>query len=418
MSSKLVKNFKNFVFRERLFFGGEKLVVGVSGGADSVVLVKLLLEIKKKFDLELLLVHINYHLRGEESDGDEKFVREFAEKNGLRLEVVDYDDRVLERIEEQNATKFSEAAPHPRFARAEEQLAPLYNRGLQKLEVVDYMEYAKKKPPKVFVPQTLTPFTQGVEASTNLEERLRDFRYGVFENIRRGNNFSSGSTAGKPVVESLEETLPKRFDWVVVGHHQDDQVETFLMNLFRGAGVDGLSGMKTKDKDRKLLRPLLEFNKKEIKDFLLNIGQEWREDKSNSDNSFLRNRIRNELIPEIEKSYSKKFKEKVGGVMGQLQEANDIVEGAVNIAMTEVVTSGSGSEELNIDVEKYRKLSEGIKPLVFRELVRRLKGNLKNISKNNYWEFEKIMRSDKGKRQVMKIGKLKFEKVGSKLVLK
>jgi tRNA(Ile)-lysidine synthase len=323
MQSKLVKNFKNFIFQEKLFSGGESLVVGISGGADSVCLVELLLAVQEKFDLEIKLVHINYHLRGEESDRDEKFVREFAEKRSLELEVVDY--------EELSAS------------------------------------------------------------GKNNEELWRNFRYKVFEKIRKEQDAK----------------------WTVVGHHQDDQVETFLINLFRGAGVEGLKGMKVVSEKRKILRPLLSFSKVELKAFLESIDQEWREDKSNEDNIFLRNRIRNELIPEIEERYSSNFKKRVGGVTKQLQDNLKITEIVTGVAYENVVIKKDNS--WIIDVENFLSLDEEIKPLVFREVVKEAKGDLKNISENNYREFEKIMKSKKGKRQEMKIQNLKFEKVGNNL---
>lgn len=341
MKSKLVKNFKNFIFQEELFEGSERLVVGISGGADSVCLAELLLAVQEKFDLELQLVHINYHLRGRESDEDEKFIRKFVKERGLELDVVNY-------------VKASEGG------------------------------------------------------SNNFEEQLRNFRYKVFENIR---------------VES-------KFDFVVVAHHQDDQVETFLMNLFRGSGIDGLKGMMIKNEETKILRPLLNFGKQEIKEFLQSIGQEWREDKSNKDNTFLRNRIRNELISEIEKRYSSGFKERVSGVMRQLQKHSILIDREIEKAMKFVTISSSndlsltvlqsdeGMDKMIIDVGKYRDLSESIKSLVFRKIVKILRGDLKNISRNNYLEFEKIMRSDKGKRQIMEMRGIKFEKIGKKMKIK
>jgi tRNA(Ile)-lysidine synthase len=336
MKSKLVKNFKNFIFQEKLFSGGESLIVGISGGADSVCLVELLLAVQKKFDLELRLVHINYHLRGKESDEDAVFIEDLAEKWGVGLTIVDYKEG------------------NPAFA----------------------------------------------GRSANLEERLRDFRYEVFEKVR----------------------VENKADWIVVAHHRDDQVETFLMNLFRGAGVDGLKGMRIKSEQRRILRPLLNFGKDNLKEFLESIEQGWREDKSNEDNIFLRNRIRNELIPEIEKRYSSKFKERVAGVTRQLQKHSAVVRKSVSQAfagqefiVSNVVELDGDRNVLEIDVERYEKLDDEIKPLVFREVIRMLKGDLKNISENNYLEFEKIMRSRKGKRQVMEMGKLKFEKIGEKM---
>ncbi len=357
MQSKLVKNFKNFIFQEKLFSGGESLVVGISGGADSVCLVELLLSVQKKFDLEIQLVHINYHLRGKESDGDEQFVREFAREKGLELEVVQYVESRKSKVE-----SYSPQVDQPRRL-------PVGEAGLKSL-------------------------SSRIVKSGNLEEGLRDFRYKVFEKIGE----------------------EKKADWIVVGHHQDDQVETFLINLFRGAGIEGLKGMKVISEKRKILRPLLNFSKSELKEFLENIGQIWREDKSNKDNTFMRNRIRNELIPEIEEGYSSNFKKRVGGMTKQLQNNLKITERIIGVTYESVVNKKSSL--LEIDVEKFLSLGKEIRSLIFRKIVRETKGDLKNISESNYREFEKIMESKKGKRQEMKIGKLKFEKINNRIIVK
>ncbi len=360
MKSKLVKNFKNFIFQEKLFSGGEGLIVGISGGADSVCLVELLLAVQKKFDLELRLVHINYHLRGKNSDKDEEFVREFAEEKNLKLDVVDYKEDI------KSDTEMS---------------IPSDDRG-RKLKVVDCAGENKG--------QCKNDSRQSV-FSNNLEERLRDFRYEVFEKVR----------------------VENKADWIVVAHHRDDQVETFLMNLFRGAGVEGLKGMRIKSEQRRILRPLLNFGKDNLKEFLESIEQGWREDKSNGDNTFLRNRIRNELIPEIEKDYSSNFKERISSVTSQLQDNLKITERVVDAAYEDVV---KGKDKLLlIDVEMFVLLRGEVKALVFRRIIKRMKGNLKNISENNYFEFEKIMESKKGKRQKMRIGELRFEKIKEKM---
>jgi len=368
MRSNLIKKFKNFLWREGMFSGGEKLVVGISGGADSVCLVKLLLVVKDKFDLELLLVHINYHLRGEDSDSDEKFVREFAKREGLELEVVDYNESNVKC-----------------------QMSNVFDCGIN-TETED--KYAKKE--------------MRVVKNGNLEERLRDFRYKVFEQIRTRGYFSGGSTTGNPVVEPPEDVKSNKFDWIAVGHHQDDQAETFLLNLFRGAGIDGLKGMLLKDKEKKLLRPLLNFSKKEILDFLQSIGQKWREDKSNQDISFLRNKIRHQLIPEIEKEYSSQFKQRVSVTTKQLQEYQIIIKKVVEENYNKIILEEDLTKVV-LDVAKYKKLPTEVKPLVFRQVIKNLKGDLRNITGGNYQEFQKIIQSTKGKKQKISFGGIEIE---------
>ncbi len=326
MQNTLVKNFKNFLFREELFSGGEKLVVGISGGADSVGLVRLLLAVEKKFDLQLHLVHINYNLRGEDSKGDENFVRDFAKEYNLTLDVINY--------------------------------------------------------------------KEGLKKGKNLEEYLRDFRYEQFEKIRD----------------------EKNFDWTIVAHHQDDQIETFLINLFRGAGVDGLKGMLIKDQERRIIRPALNFSKKDIIEFLEATGQNWREDHTNRENVFLRNKIRNILIPIIEKEYSPQFKQKVANMTTQLQKYFSLTNIIVEDEMKTVIkTKNKGG--VVVDVKKYLALDSGLRALVFRKIIKEINGNLKNISQGNYFEFEKIMKSEKGKNQMMTIGDLRFERIENEVRL-
>jgi tRNA(Ile)-lysidine synthase len=326
MHSNLVKKFKDFLWRERLFVGGEKIIIGISGGADSVCLVELLSAVQNKFGLRLQLVHINYHLRGKASDEDEQFVKEYAQKNSLELEVVNY-------IEGNNKQ--------------------------QKVEKI---------------------------SGGNLEEKLREFRYEAFERIRR----------------------EKKFDWIAVGHHQDDQVETFLLNLFRGAGGKGLSGMKIKDEQRKLLRPLLNFSKQEIVEFLQSIKWDWREDKSNQDDNFLRNKIRHQLIPKIEAEYSPQFKQRISDTTRQLQEYQTIIQDVVNKNYSEVVGK-KNDLKFTLNIPKYKKLSVELKPLIFRQIIQNLKGNLKNITNANYQEFQKIIQSTKGKKQKMHFGEIRID---------
>ena len=324
MKSNLIKNFKNFLFQEELISKGDKFIVGISGGADSVGLVRLLLAIKEKFDLQLHLVHINYNLRGEDSKGDEEFVENFARKYELTLDIINY--------------------------------------------------------------------REGIKKGENLEEYLRDFRYEQFEKIR----------------------IKKDFNWTVVAHHQDDQIETFLINLFRGSGVDGLKGMLNKNEERKIIRPVLNFTKKDIIEFLESIGQKWREDHTNRENIFLRNKIRNILIPIIEQEYSPQFKQKVASMTAQLQEYFSLTSVIVEEVMKTIVRIENKGIVV-VDIKKYLALDAGLRALVFRGIIKELKGELRNVNRGNYFEFEKIMKSDKGKRQIMKMDNLKFEKIGDKL---
>ena len=184
-----------------------KIILALSGGIDSMVLADLLLKAKADF----VLAHCNFHLRGEESDGDERFVREFAERNGLTIYVKQFDT----------------------------------------------MGYAK-------------------EHGISIEMAARDLRYAWFEELRQQLNY----------------------DYIAVAHHADDQLETFFINLLRGAGIKGLKGMQPVNGP--IIRPLLDVSREEIHQYAVEHHLEWREDHTNAETQFLRNKIRHELLPVID----------------------------------------------------------------------------------------------------------------------
>jgi tRNA(Ile)-lysidine synthase len=184
-----------------------KLILALSGGIDSMVLADLLLKAKADF----VLAHCNFHLRGEESDGDERFVREYAERNGLTIYVKQFDT----------------------------------------------MGYAK-------------------ERGVSIEMAARDLRYAWFEELCQQLNY----------------------DYIAVAHHADDQLETFFINLLRGAGLRGLKGMQSVNGH--IVRPLLNVSREEIRQYATENGIEWREDHTNAETQFLRNKIRHELLPVID----------------------------------------------------------------------------------------------------------------------
>lgn len=326
MGNSFIKKLQNFIFQEKLLDRGDGVVVGISGGSDSVGLALILKQIKAKYDLKLHLVHINYHQRGEDSDRDQKFVERFAEENKLDLTVFSY------------------------------------------LEL------------------------GGSGCKGNLEELLRDFRYQKFEEVREKLNF----------------------DKVAVAHHLDDQIETFWMNLIRGSGLTGLTGMKIRRGF--LIRPFLNFSKKEIEDFLENNQQKYRLDKTNLETEFIRNKIRLKLIPFLEKNFNPKIR---GGLIKLIANIKDEIE--LNDFLVERIYLDlieKEKDKIVLDISKLREFPVGVQKRVFRKSILKLKGDLKNISSNNFLEFKKIIESNKGKNQRMNIGKIYLEKKGKHVIFR
>lgn len=236
----LSRKVKEAIRRGELLRPGMRVACACSGGADSVALVWLLYELKDKLGLRLLVAHLNHQLRGADSDADEAFVRRLAER--LELEFV---------------VRREDAA-----ARARKQ-------------------------------------------KINLEEAGRQARLEFFASL---------IAAGKA-------------DAVAVAHTLDDQAETVLARLVRGAGTRGLAGIypvvetashrapsgrgpssreaglrtsrRAEQRKALLVRPLLGVRRAELRDHLDSLQQPWREDASNLDPARLRNRIRLELLPQL-----------------------------------------------------------------------------------------------------------------------
>ena len=186
---------------------GKRLMVAVSGGADSVALLRVL----HTLELDIVALHCNFHLRGEESNRDQRFVEDLCHRLGIQLETIDFD-----------VEKFRRDQPRP----------------------------------------------------VSVEMACRQLRYDWFERMRVEHEASA----------------------IAVAHNADDNVETLLLNLMRGTGIAGLTGMAVLS-DNLILRPMLSVRRSEIESYLASLNQDYIVDSTNLENEYRRNRIRNRLIP-------------------------------------------------------------------------------------------------------------------------
>jgi len=144
-----------------------------------------------------------------------------------------------------------------------------------------------------------------------------------------------------------------RFDYVVLGHQREDQAETALMNMLRGAGINGLAGIKVKQ--GKVLHPLLDFGRAELRDMLTEEGLKWREDASNQDPSFRRNRLRLELLPHLEERYSADIVDKLNRQSQILSDADAYFRGLAQTHLKRLSLE-SDSGHLSLSVKGISKL--------------------------------------------------------------
>lgn len=206
----MIKKIYDYIKQYNMFDDCSHLVVGLSGGADSVCLLRVLYEIVKRegLDMDITAVHVHHGIRGAEADRDEDFSKRLCDRLGVGY--VCYKEDV------------------PKLAR---------------------------------------------DMGVTVEEAGRNLRYSLFEK-----NCKDGSK-------------------IAVAHHMDDQAETVLMNMFRGSGISGVCGIAPVRGD--IIRPLLGVTRQEIEEYLRNIGQDYVTDGTNSDNEYMRNRVRNQLIPYV-----------------------------------------------------------------------------------------------------------------------
>jgi tRNA(Ile)-lysidine synthase len=249
---------------------GDRTGVAVSGGTDSVALLRLLLEMRGELGVVLSVVHFNHKLRGVESDADEQFVADLA--RAFRLEFLSDNEDVAEHAS-QEGVSVEAAARELRYAFFGYLLASGAN-ALHQSEAINRSGEGVA-PPK--------DGSQGREPAS----------------------FRSSS-------DRLERRALSRLDNIVTGHTLDDQAETVLMRTIRGTGVAGLGGIHPRiaveDGDGELfgeiLRPLLGTRRRELEHYLNDIDQGWREDATNSDHTFTRNRLRGIVIPLLEREFN------------------------------------------------------------------------------------------------------------------
>lgn len=204
----MLQDFTKFIAENNLFDKTDKILLGVSGGIDSVVMLDLF--VNSGYDCSI--AHCNFNLRGEEAKEDEIFVKKLSEKYHINCFVKDFDTK----------------------------------------------EYAKKN-------------------NVSIQMAARELRYDWFEEIREKNEFK----------------------YVAVAHHADDSIETFFINLTRGTGIRGLTGILPKN--NKIVRPLLCLYRSDIECYVKKYNLNFREDSSNSSTKYMRNNIRHIVIPALKK---------------------------------------------------------------------------------------------------------------------
>jgi len=242
-----------------LLRSGEHVLAAVSGGPDSVALLRILEILAGESSLKITVAHLNHCLRGEDADRDEDFVRILCRQRNMAF--------IAKRV--------------------------------------DVRERQEK-------------------TGKSIEEIGRDERY-------------------RFLYEAARECGAEK---IATGHHRDDQVETFFINLLRGAGLEGLRGISP-IREGRLIRPLLHVDRSEILEFLKGEGLSYRTDSSNADPVFLRNSIRNWLLPELKKRYNPRLMEGIARTAEIIRIEDDYM---LNVVRQLVISWGIRADDGEISI--------------------------------------------------------------------
>ena len=301
--TKTIKTIQKY----NLIESGDKIVVGVSGGPDSMCLLDILIKVcqNSPSPLAIVVAHVNHMIR-DEANEEEEFVKKFCEKNDIEF-------------------------------------------------------YAKRIDVKKI-------------ANTNkigTEEAGRNERYAFFEEILKKTNANK----------------------IAIAHNKNDKAETIIMNILRGTGINGLKGIEVK-RD-KYIRPLIECERNEIEDYCKKQNLNPRIDKSNFDNVYTRNKIRNIVIPYIKKEFNSNIVDTMDRLSTLVAEEEEYIEKQVKKAYTYILLDEK-ENEIALDLKQFNLQEKVIKSRIILYTITRLFGSSKGIERVHIEDILKLCNNNIG----------------------
>ncbi len=255
----MLQKLLSYIRERRLIQAGNRVGIAVSGGADSVALLRAMLELRAELGIVLSVVHFNHKIRGRDGDADAEFVAELAKRYGLESHQASGDV--------------------PAFAKRHH---------------------------------------------LSIEAAARRLRYEMFRKL-----LADGT-----------------LDRIATAHTRDDQAETVLLRVLRGAGTRGLAGIHpTLKLDHGIIiRPMLGISRAEVDCYLKSLGQPWREDATNTDVAYTRNRVRHELLPLLERDYNPNVREVLAEAAEVARDEDAFWEALIEpLAKTAIESDGDGT---------------------------------------------------------------------------
>ncbi|MEW6685443.1 MAG: tRNA lysidine(34) synthetase TilS [Candidatus Edwardsbacteria bacterium] len=327
MEEKILSKVRNTIKGHKMLQGGERVIVAVSGGPDSVALLYILLELKQEYKLQLHLAHLNHKLRGKKSEEDAEFVTQLAQRLNLPLSIESF-------------------------------------------EVATFLKQEK----------------------LSLQEVARHIRYHFLENVAKENEA----------------------DRIATGHTANDQAETILLRLIRGAGTCGLGGIPYVRE--KVIRPLLEIEKEEILNYLNKTNIPYRIDHSNFESIYSRNKLRKEVLPLLQKEFNPKIVETLARTAAILQEENSVLQIVANFLFDKIKKYADDSKII-LDFREFLDYNKVLRRIVLREAIKNYRGNLRQITRRQIDTIIENLEKDKPSMLCDWLSSLTVSKIGEEIVI-
>jgi len=330
-----------YILEHHMIDPGDCVCVACSGGADSICLLTVLHALRRegKLSCTLMACHLNHMLRGQESDKDEAFVRETCAKLGIPLIAVREDVARLAADED---------LPYPAPARQETAAASC--------------------PAASCLPASCPTAAHpaGLEA------------------------------AGRAARERLYETCIREHGAakIALAHHMDDQAETVLFHMARGAALPGLSGIRPVHGFK--IRPLLGVRRTEIENWLTRQGLSWRDDATNAEDNYARNRIRHHILPVLESEINAGAVRHIAEAAETIQLADQWIQKEMQDRIAEYLSEEDNTLQISRNLQKE---PEFVQRAVIMHALTSLAGTHRDIGLQHVRQVEDLLTGASGRKQ-------------------
>ena len=303
----MLEKVEQFIEQWEMLSVNDVVIAGVSGGADSVALLLILDELRKKRGFSIHVVHVNHGIRGAGAERDERYVQKLCEEKGIPFSCARMD-------------------------------VPAYAR----------------------------------ERKLSEEEAGREVRRNAFQN-------------------ALKEYSGTK---IALAHHQEDNAETFFLNLARGSKLKGLGGIYPVKGE--YIRPLLCVGRREIEAFLEERNVKYCMDATNLEDTYMRNRIRNHVIPYFRKQINERTVEHVNAAMEHLREVQRYIERQQQVAYEAIVSKEGG--QMLLKQGPFEKEEKLIREMVIRNVLAEMAGREQDLEETHIQAVAMLMQKQTGRR--------------------